>query len=316
MFWRHKISLSFLATALSITALSPLSLAEPAVQTLTNSTPVSVEQEVPTLERAPEQSAPPVEKEKRDGYNYGLITLNLLVILELLGILYLIFQLKKMKQELLSERQQHAQISQQLEYQALYDALTQLPNRRLFRDRLLQTMKVYNRHKTKFGVLMCDLDHFKEVNDTLGHDAGDMLLLEVTNRMRKVLRESDTLARLGGDEFALICPSVQDMSTASVICMRLLDCMRDPIIIKGQAFQIGLSLGIALFPEHASDEELLLRRADMALYRAKQKRGSFVMFDPNIDRPKRRATQPRPVAQPEETPPPPQKPEPPQGSDA
>jgi diguanylate cyclase (GGDEF)-like protein len=227
------------------------------------------------------------------GQNYSL-ALSVLVGLELLGIAYLIFQLKKIKTELTTERQQHVQISQKLEYQAMYDALTQLPNRRLFRDRLLQTMKIYNRHKTQFGVIMCDLDHFKEVNDTLGHDAGDMLLVEVTTRLRKALRDSDTLARLGGDEFALICPSVQDLSTASVICMRLLEAMRDPIVIKGHAFDIGLSLGIAVFPEHASDDEMLVRRADMALYRAKQKRGTFVMFDPNIDRPKKRAEKKEP----------------------
>lgn len=232
----------------------------------------------PTGQTAPEQPAADSSQ-----------MLSVLVGLELLGIAYLIFQLQKVKRELLTERQQHVQISQKLEYQALYDALTQLPNRRLFRDRLLQTIKVYHRSKTFFGVLMCDLDHFKEVNDTLGHDAGDMLLMEVTSRLRKAIRDSDTLARLGGDEFALICPSVQDMPTASVICMRLINALRDPVIVKGQSFDIGISIGVAIFPEHASDDEMLMRRADMALYRAKEKRNTFIMFDPNVDRPKRKS---------------------------
>lgn len=248
--------------------------------------------ELPKVEAAKSPVAEtPVPEHKGNGIDSSL-ALSFLVVLQLLGIGYLGIQIKKLKTELTVERQRHTQISQQLEYQALYDALTQLPNRRLFRDRLLQTMKVYNRSKTRFGVLMCDLDHFKEVNDTMGHDAGDMLLAEVTARLRKAIRESDTLARLGGDEFALICPSVQDMPTASVICMRLINAMRDPIVIKGKSFDIGISIGVSLFPEHASDDEMLMRRADMALYRAKEKRNTFIMFDPNIDRPKKRSGNP------------------------
>jgi diguanylate cyclase (GGDEF)-like protein len=214
------------------------------------------------------------------------IPLGVLFLLTLGGVGYLSVQIKKLKAELEEEKQRQGIMQQKMEYQALYDALTQLPNRRLFRDRLLESIKLYSRTKSRFGVMMADLDHFKEINDTLGHDAGDMLLVTVTQRLRKAIRESDTLARLGGDEFAFICPSVQDMPSASVVCLRLIEVMKEPVLIKGHAYQVGISLGVALYPDHASDDEMLIRRADMAMYRAKQKRNSFVMFDPNIDRPK------------------------------
>lgn len=214
------------------------------------------------------------------------LPLIIVCIFELLGLVVLGVYTRRLQAELAGEKDKFSQLQQKLEFQALYDPLTQLPNRRLFRDRLLQTIKTYNRTKTRFGVLMGDLDHFKIVNDTMGHDTGDLLLIEVANRLRRCIRESDTLARLGGDEFALICPSVQDMSSASIICMRLIEALREPVVIKGKPFTVGISLGIALFPEHATDEEMLVRRADTAMYRAKQKRNSFVMYNSDIDRPR------------------------------
>ena len=205
---------------------------------------------------------------------------------ELAYIIVLRSQYRKAQMDLQVEIRKQSHITTQMEHQALYDPLTQLPNRRLFKDRILHTIKLANRQKSKFGILMADLDHFKEVNDTLGHDAGDLLLIEVTTRLRACIRESDTVARLGGDEFAFICPSIQDMKSASLVCMRLIQAFHEPIVVKGKPCQIGISLGIALFPEHAQDDEMLLRRADTALYRAKQKRNTFVMYDSQIDRPK------------------------------
>ncbi len=263
----------------------PLSVAQPVSETTAQPAAEAPAANHPSA-AAPVQASPVTPIAPKAPSLDLTIPLGIISALQLGGMGYLAYQSKKLKQDLEAERQRHAMLNQQLEYQALYDSLTQLPNRRLFRDRLLQTIKAYSRSKTCFGVLMSDLDHFKEINDTLGHDAGDMLLVEVTNRLRKAIRDSDTLARLGGDEFALICPSVQNLSSASVICMRMIDAMREPIMIKGKSHNIGISLGVALFPEHASDDEMLIRRADMAMYRAKQKRNAFVMYDPNIDRPK------------------------------
>jgi diguanylate cyclase (GGDEF)-like protein len=226
----------------------------------------------------------PVDNSREQLLTFVVVALLLVNVAQLSYIFLLRFQYRKLQADLNSEITKHGHIATQMEHQALYDPLTQLPNRRLFKDRILHTIKLANRQKSKFGVLMADLDHFKAVNDTLGHDAGDLLLVEVTTRLRAALRDSDTVARLGGDEFAFICPSIQDMKSASLVCMRLVQAFQEPIVIKGNACQIGISLGISLFPEHAQDDEMLLRRADTALYRAKQKRNTFVMYDSKIDR--------------------------------
>lgn len=192
------------------------------------------------------------------------------------------------------ERNLKESTQRQLEFQALYDGLTQLPNRRLFHDRLLETVKMANRSRTRFGVMVTDLDHFKEVNDTMGHDAGDELLEQVSKRLRSALRESDTLARMGGDEFAIICPSVNDFKTASVVCLRIISCLQEPVLVKNKPMQVGISIGVALFPDHGSENEILLRRADIAMYRAKQKRNSYALYDPELDRKQEPGTKPAP----------------------
>lgn len=232
----------------------------------------------------PEEVPAPVDKSREQLLTFVVVALLLVNVAQLVYIFMLNTQYRKLQSDFSGEITKQGHIATQMEHQALYDPLTQLPNRRLFKDRILHTIKLANREKSKFGVIMADLDHFKEVNDTLGHDAGDLLLIEVTARLRDALRESDTVARLGGDEFAFICPSIQDMKTASLVCMRLVQAFQSPIIIKGKPCQIGISLGISLFPEHAQDDEMLLRRADTALYRAKQKRNTFVMYDSQIDR--------------------------------
>jgi diguanylate cyclase (GGDEF)-like protein len=211
------------------------------------------------------------------------IPIAILALLEALVIGYLIYRIKILQQVLEAERAKSIQSKQQLESQALFDALTQLPNRRLFRDRLFQTMKLASRSEAKFGIMMADLDKFKPINDTLGHEAGDILLKEVSKRLQGALRDSDTVARMGGDEFAFICPSMQDKASASVVCMRILNIMKEPVSILGNDYTVGISLGIAVFPDHAADAEVLVRRADAALYRAKEKRNTFVIFDPKLD---------------------------------
>lgn len=217
------------------------------------------------------------------------IALGVVAFLELGGVIFLALKLKNLRQEVERERSLAVQAKQRLENQALFDTLTQLPNRRLFWDRMLQTIKLATRSNAQFGIMMADLDKFKPINDTLGHDAGDIVLKEVAARLLKCVRESDTVARLGGDEFAFICPTIQDKSSASVVCMRIINAMQEPFMILGQPHQLGISLGIALFPSHATDAEVLVRRADTALYRAKEKRNTFVMYDPQVDQAKQQS---------------------------
>ena len=205
--------------------------------------------------------------------------MSLLTVLEMEYIIFLLFKGRNLSVSLELERKQNQQIMHRLENQAFYDTLTQLPNRRLFRERLLQNMKLAHRQKSRFCIMMADLDKFKPINDNLGHEAGDTVLKEVANRLQMIMRESDTVARFGGDEFAFICPSLQDRAAVSTLCMRILVAMQQPFIILGQKYSVGISLGISVYPDHAVDEEMLVRRADTALYRAKEKRNTFVIYD-------------------------------------
>ncbi|MBI2324149.1 MAG: EAL domain-containing protein [Chloroflexi bacterium] len=160
---------------------------------------------------------------------------------------------------------------------ALYDTLTDLPNRVLFRDRVEQALRLAVRDGRSIALLLMDLDRFKEVNDTFGHHAGDLLLSQVGPQLRDELRAGDTLARLGGDEFALLLPGAS-AAVASAVAERVLRALARPFIVDGQPLTVGASIGIACSPEHASDAETLLRRADVAMYVAKRGRGSWVMY--------------------------------------
>jgi diguanylate cyclase (GGDEF)-like protein len=176
-------------------------------------------------------------------------------------------------------------------YLSAHDQLTGLPNRALLSDRLEQALSAACRTGLQVAMLCLDLDRFKEVNDTLGHAAGDMLLRTVTDRLRKCLRESDTLARIGGDEFAVIQLATRQPRDAEVVATRLIEAMRDPVMLDGQQVFVGLSIGIALNASGIDAAELT-KQADMALYRAKAAgRGGFCFFAPemNADRQRRRA---------------------------
>ncbi len=181
-------------------------------------------------------------------------------------------------------KEQWMRLKRQLQIHAMYDTLTNLPNRRLFTDRIQQAIKFCRREERKFSLIMADLDHFKTVNDTLGHHAGDDLLRQVTLRLKDVLRDSDTIARLGGDEFAIIiyCGDDEHFSLTSV-AERLIQALEDPIYIEGLPFSVGVSLGIATFPDHGDDAETLMRRADISLYRSKEKRNCYTLYDKNTD---------------------------------
>ncbi|GGC64859.1 hypothetical protein GCM10011362_11440 [Marinobacter halophilus] len=159
----------------------------------------------------------------------------------------------------------------QLRTMAHYDALTGLPNRVLFSDRLQQSMAQARRQGYQLAVIYIDLDHFKPVNDAFGHDAGDGLLIELARRMRATLREEDTLARLGGDEFAAIIVNVSDGHTLNALLSRLLTTVSAAAWVAGHSVEVSASLGYTLYPQDCElDGDQLLRQADQAMYRAKR----------------------------------------------
>jgi diguanylate cyclase (GGDEF)-like protein/PAS domain S-box-containing protein len=154
--------------------------------------------------------------------------------------------------------------------QANYDPLTDLPNRVLFHDRLAQVLRAAERRQSLSALLFVDLDRFKQVNDTLGHAAGDQLLREVATRLRAGVRKEDTVARLGGDEFTVILPDLNDAEGAAKVARKLLEQLDQPFLLEHQAFRVSASIGIALYPLDGQLPDLLLRAADQAMYRAKQ----------------------------------------------
>lgn len=153
--------------------------------------------------------------------------------------------------------------------QALTDDLTSMPNRRHFTRRLRDGITASRASATSVALLLIDLDHFKELNDTLGHDAGDQLLCQVGERLRGLLRGTDTAARLGGDEFGVLLCDPCDTGQAERVADKILEALAEPFPIKGVSLRVTASIGIALFPEHARDEEQLMQHADIAMYEAK-----------------------------------------------
>lgn len=171
-----------------------------------------------------------------------------------------------------------------LEHQALHDALTGLPNRSLLIDRLDHGLKLAERDRTSLALLLLDLDHFKDVNDTLGHALGDELLRQVTDRIQGLIRTSDTLARLGGDEFAIIQIELDQPDGAAILAQRIVDALAQPFELQGHEVVVGSSVGIALYPEDETDPDHLLRNADLALYRAKAEgRGIYRFFEQDMN---------------------------------
>ena len=153
---------------------------------------------------------------------------------------------------------------------ANYDTLTALPNRRLFEDRLEQEIKKSVRTGLALAVLFIDLDGFKQVNDQLGHDKGDLLLVEAAGRIRNCVRETDTVARLGGDEFTIILPNYGGRGDVERIANSIVGALQEPIILGNDSCGVGASIGIAIFPDDAGEVEALMRCADHAMYAAKK----------------------------------------------
>jgi diguanylate cyclase (GGDEF)-like protein/PAS domain S-box-containing protein len=162
-----------------------------------------------------------------------------------------------------------------LRHQAMHDALTGLPNRTLLFDALERSINVARGEGTTLALMLMDLDRFKEVNDTFGHHFGDALLRQVAFRLHNQIRGDDVVARLGGDEFAIVLSRTTDAHSAAVTARRILNALEQPFVIEAQVLEVGASIGIALYPEHATDARTLLRNADVAMYAAKQSQGGY-----------------------------------------
>jgi diguanylate cyclase (GGDEF)-like protein/PAS domain S-box-containing protein len=158
---------------------------------------------------------------------------------------------------------------EQIEFHAYHDVLTGLPNRKLFTDRLNWSISRCRRSSRALAVMFLDLDHFKSINDSLGHTAGDELLLEMARRLKMCVREDDTVARLGGDEFTIVLSDLRESGDAIVVAQKILTSIQQPVILGGMTVDMTVSIGIALYPEDGIDAESLLKNADSALYRAK-----------------------------------------------
>jgi diguanylate cyclase (GGDEF)-like protein len=159
---------------------------------------------------------------------------------------------------------------QRVQFLAYYDALTELPNRALLRDRLLVALASARRHHEKVALLFLDLDHFKTINDSLGHSIGDLLLKEVAERLKKWTRAPDTVARLGGDEFLVLMTGISQTADALVVAERIVKSMSAEFVIEGQSLNVTCSLGISIFPDNGADIEALFKNADLAMYSAKE----------------------------------------------
>ena len=160
---------------------------------------------------------------------------------------------------------------EQLIYLAIHDALTGLPNRRLFNDHLSLELAHAQRNQQRLAVMLLDLDHFKDVNDTLGHSVGDKLLQAVAHRLTSLLRRGDTVARMGGDEFMLLLPEVAQEEDAAGVAQKVLEALREPFVFDGHELHISTSIGVALYPDDGEDGDTLMKNADIAMYRAKDK---------------------------------------------
>ena len=172
---------------------------------------------------------------------------------------------------------------QQLKQLAFYDSLTRLPNRALFHDRLDIAIASAERQKAILGVMYLDLDRFKYINDTLGHAAGDRLLVEIGDRISRCVRASDTVARMGGDEFMVLLTYLSSEESASLTAARIIEAVGKPVEIDGEKVYVGTSIGISVYPRDGPDAETIQKNADLAMYEAKEGgRNQYRLFDPGM----------------------------------
>jgi diguanylate cyclase (GGDEF)-like protein len=176
------------------------------------------------------------------------------------------------------------QAEEAVQFVATHDALTGLPNRVLFNQSLDRALALAKRHERRLAVLFIDLDRFKLINDTLGHDAGDTLLMEVAQRLTGSLRASDTVARLGGDEFVVLVEEVSEPATIIDIAQKLIHALAEPLTLSGHEYRVTASVGISSYPDDAADIQGLLKNADIAMYRAKEQgRNNFQFYSTRMN---------------------------------
>lgn len=174
-------------------------------------------------------------------------------------------------------------MEEQVQRLAQYDPLTDLPNRRLFSDRLQQALALAERDRTRLALMFLDLDRFKPINDKYGHAMGDVVLKEVATRIQSSLRASDTLARIGGDEFVVLLPNVSSVRDVVGVAEKVREVLNQPFIVDGQVMSLSSSAGIALYPEHGDTEQSLVRNADTAMYYAKEDgRNNVQVYHPEM----------------------------------
>ncbi|MDZ4200856.1 MAG: diguanylate cyclase [Gallionella sp.] len=181
---------------------------------------------------------------------------------------------------LFSDITKRKEAEQRIEFLAHYDSLTKLPNRVLFADRLARALLLANRNETKVALLFLDLDKFKSINDTLGHLVGDQLLQSVAERLKGCVRESDTICRQGGDEFLILLEDVSDVADVDGVAQKIIAAMSEAHRIGEHRLVVTFSIGAAIFPDDADNEEALVQHADLAMYRAKESgRNNFKLFN-------------------------------------
>jgi diguanylate cyclase (GGDEF)-like protein len=174
--------------------------------------------------------------------------------------------------------------AERVEYLAYHDGLSGLPNRSLFSKLLTRAIALAQRHQRSLAVLFLDLDRFKQINDTLGHQAGDQLLQAVARRLQSCLRGSDTVARLGGDEFVVLLPELESTDYAATVAQKILGLLAQPYSLVGQEFRVTASIGICVYPEHGADEQMLTKHADIAMYQAKEEgKNNFQFYSEKLN---------------------------------
>ena len=188
----------------------------------------------------------------------------------LIGVIRDITERKLLEDQLKQVAAELAQSNAALKQDANHDELTGLPNRKLFQERLKQSIEWAEKHEKFVGVMFLDLDGFKEVNDTLGHASGDILLQHVANRLSGSLRGSDTVARLGGDEFTVVLPGIPSITDAERVAQKIVKTLSDPFELEEGTVSVTTSLGICLYPTHGDQLDALIHLADEAMFEAKK----------------------------------------------
>jgi diguanylate cyclase (GGDEF)-like protein len=212
----------------------------------------------------------------------GLTPLEEATLRTLAGQVEALLELRRLVLEHEAQAIEQTRLSEQLRYVAEHDELTGLPRRDLFNRRLMRTMKEAARNGTRAALLFVDVDHFKQINDSLGHDAGDALLRRFAQRLRGILRLTDTAARLGGDEFGVILCGIERSAEVNDVVTALNRRLHEPIRHRGRLINCRASVGVAIFPDHATDPDGLIKCADLALAEAKLSRGRAEIFSPRL----------------------------------